>query len=79
MVHSHTTDRLGEVIAAGFERVGIHSLRRAAEATGIKRLTLTRRLESGGFTVAELEQIAPVLGYASVSELIAKAEGGAAA
>lgn len=79
MVHTNTTDRLGEVIAAGFQRVGLTSLRRAAEATGIKRLTLTRRLESGGFTVVELEQIAPVIGYAAVSELIAAAEGGEAA
>lgn len=79
MVHIDITDRLGEVIAAGFQRVGLTSLRRAAEATGIKRLTLTRRLESGGFTVLELEQIAPVLGYAAVSDLVAEAERGNAA
>lgn len=73
MVYTRTTDRLGEVIAAEFERAGFTSLRRAAEVTGIKRLTLTRRLESGGFTVPELELIAAALST-TVTALVQRAE-----
>lgn len=76
MVHIDTSDRLGELIVAELERAGITSLRQAAEATGIKRLTLTRRIESGGFTVPELALIAGVLGT-TVSDLVGRAESAA--
>lgn len=73
MVHTSTTDRLGEIIAAEFERAGLASQRAREAATGIKRLTLERRMVSGGFTVPELELIAAALGT-TVSALLAQAE-----
>lgn len=76
MVHTPTSSRLGEIIAAEFERAGITSLRQAEETVGIKRLTLARRLESGDFRTVELEQIAAAL-RTTPSALLALAEAAA--
>ena len=72
MVHSTASTRLGEVIESALGEAQI-TLRQVEGQTGIARTTLSRRIRLGGWTIAELEAIAALLGT-EVTALIHRAE-----
>jgi transcriptional regulator with XRE-family HTH domain len=77
VVHMDIMNRLG-VLAKDELKARNITGEAAAEAAGIARTTLGRRLASpGDFTLAELERFAPLLNVTS-DELIAKARKGTA-
>lgn len=76
MVHTPTTQHMAKVVALALEQSDI-SVRQASEMTAIARTTLTRKMRTGDFTVAELDAIAEALGT-TVADLFAQADEKAA-
>ena len=74
---SHVSASLAEVISTEMRTAG-HTVKSMAEAAGIPRVTLHRRLLTGSFQVSEVAAIADILGT-SPSSLMERAEHAAAA
>ena len=66
----HTPQRVAQAVAEAMEAGG-WSEKGLAEATGIPRVTLRRRLAGSAFNVAELAAIASALGT-TVTALVAE-------
>jgi len=66
----HTPQRVAQAVAAAME-AGDWSEKALADATGIPRVTLRRRLAGSAFNVAELAAIAAVL-ETTVTALVAE-------
>lgn len=68
--NTHTPTRVAQAVAAAMEAGG-WSEKAMADATGIPRVTLRRRLAGSAFNVAELAAIAATLGT-TVTALVAE-------
>lgn len=60
MVHTTSSHRIAEAIKRDLNESEI-TVRQAAERTAIPRTTLTRKLQTGEFTVGQLEALASLL------------------
>jgi predicted transcriptional regulator len=70
-----TLNRLAVLVNDALNSRGISEVA-AANATGIPRSTLKRRLITGDFTLAELERIAPII-ETTTEELVTAARAAA--
>lgn len=70
---TNTPRAVAEAIASQMREKGLTQAG-LAESSGLGRMTLSRRLRSGAFTVPELEAVVRTLGHASVSAFYASIE-----
>ena len=68
MVHSSPHHRIAKAIKRELDESGI-TVRQASEQTAIPRTTLTRKLQTGDFTVTQLAALAALL-HRNVSDFL---------